>query len=79
MFLRTHVTPPWRAIGSRNQKKAEKKEKKKRQKLGTVRLRRYLLPSGVESTIILSEVGFSDLKMTLVYEYGFIFCENLSH
>ena len=41
----THVTPPWRAITSRNQKKAEKREKKKRQKLGTVRLRRYLFPT----------------------------------
>ena len=71
MFLHTHVTPPWRAIGSRNQKKAEKKEKTKRQKLGTVRLRRYLFP--VNNTIISSEVGFSDLKMTLLYEYGFIF------
>ena len=36
---------PWRAIGSRNQKKAEKREKKKRKKLGTVRLRRYLFPT----------------------------------
>ena len=45
MFLDTHVTPPWRAIGSRTQKKAEKREKKKRKKLGTVRLRRYLLPT----------------------------------
>ena len=46
MFSHTHVTPPWRAIVSRDQKKAEKREKKKRKKLGTVRLRRYLfLPS----------------------------------
>ena len=46
MFSHTHVTPPWRAIGSRDQKKAEKREKKKRKKLGTVCLRRYLfLPS----------------------------------
>ena len=29
VFSHTHVTPPWRAIGSRNQKKAGKREKKK--------------------------------------------------
>ena len=29
IVLDTHVTPPWRAIGSRNQKKAEKRENKK--------------------------------------------------
>ena len=55
VFLHTHVTPPWRAIGSRNQRKAEKREKKK---LDTVRLRRYLFP--VKNTTISSEVGFSD-------------------
>ena len=76
MFLHTHVTPPWNAIGSHNQKKAEKREKEKRQKLGTVRLRRYCVPT--QNTTISSEVGFSNLKMTLVYEYGFIFCKNLS-
>ena len=67
MFLYTHVTPSWRAIGSRNQKKSEKREKKKRQKLSTVRLRRCLLFS-VKNTTISSEAGFSDLKMTLLYE-----------
>ena len=30
MFLHTHVTPPWRAIGSRNQRKAKKKGKGKK-------------------------------------------------
>ena len=29
VFSHTHVTPPWRAISSRNQKKAEKRERKK--------------------------------------------------
>ena len=37
------MTPPWRAIGSCNQKKVEKRYKKK--KLGTVRLRRFLFPT----------------------------------
>ena len=61
----------------RASKESREKGKRKRQKLGTVRLRRYLFP--VRNATILSEFGFSDLKMTLVYEDGFIFCGNLCH
>ena len=65
MFLRTHVTPPWRAIGSRNQKNAEKKENKKT-KVGY--RAPAALPFSVKNTTISSEAVFSDLNMTLVYE-----------
>ena len=79
MFLRTHVTPLWRAISSYNQKNAEKREKEKTKVGHRAPAALPTVLSGVKNTTISSEVGFSDLKMTLVYEYGFIFCENLSH
>ena len=133
------MTPPWRAIGSRNQKKAEKRGKKKEKSwvpcacgatcsLPPHDVLMYIPPDfdhvcrcfpvlAGEVTVLCTVYCVlctvycvlctvycvlctvycvlctvycvlctvycvlcpKDLKMTLVYEYGFIFCENLSH
>ena len=136
------MTPPWRAIGSHNQKKAEKRGKKKEKSwvpcacgatcsLPPHDVLMYIPPDfdhvcrcfpvlAGEVTVLCTVYCVlctvycvlctvycvlctvycvlctvycvlctvycvlctgcpKDLKMTLVYEYGFIFCENLSH